>query len=70
MISKQALQPANETKAPVFVEIEKFLAQMKDFTESIAQRAHEFFEARGREFGHDLEDWFRAETELSWNSAT
>lgn len=64
MTSKQALQPTTETKTPVFVEIEKIFAQMRDVTESIAQRAYQFFEARGRELGHDLEDWFRAETEL------
>jgi len=34
------------------------------FTQSVARRAYEYFEARGREFGHDLEDWFRAESEL------
>jgi HSP20 family protein len=67
MASKQALQPtteSRETKAPVFVELEKLLTEMKEFTTSVAQRAYEFFEARGRELGHDLEDWFRAETEL------
>ena len=31
---------------------------------AIAHRAHELFEARGGEHGHDLEDWFRAECEL------
>jgi len=31
---------------------------------AIAHRAHELFEARGRQHGHDLEDWLRAETEL------
>jgi len=31
---------------------------------AIARRAHELFEARGREHGHDLEDWFRAQSEL------
>lgn len=31
---------------------------------AIARRAHELFEARGREHGHDLEDWLRAESEL------
>ncbi len=31
---------------------------------AIAHRAHELFEARGREHGHDQEDWFRAESEL------
>jgi len=31
---------------------------------AIARRAHELFETRGREHGHDWEDWFQAETEL------
>ena len=31
---------------------------------AIARRAHELFEARGREHGHDCEDWFRARSEL------
>jgi hypothetical protein len=30
----------------------------------IAQRAYERFEARGRQDGHDREDWFEAEREL------
>jgi HSP20 family protein len=37
---------------------------MKEFSQSVARRAYEYFEARGREFGHELEDWFRAESEL------
>lgn len=31
---------------------------------SIAYRAYELYEARGREGGHELEDWFRAEAEV------
>ena len=31
---------------------------------AISRRAHELFEARGQEHGHDREDWFRAESEL------
>jgi HSP20 family molecular chaperone IbpA len=31
---------------------------------AIARRAYELFEARGREHGHDWEDWCRAESEL------
>lgn len=31
---------------------------------AIARRAHELFEVRGREHGHDLDDWVRAEAEL------
>lgn len=64
MTSKEALQPATENKSPIFVEFEKLFEQMKDFTETVAKRAYEFFEARGYELGHELEDWFRAESEL------
>ena len=49
---------------PVFVEAEKLFEQMKEFSQSVARRAYEYFEARGREFGHDIEDWVRAESEL------
>ncbi|MGD0224307.1 MAG: DUF2934 domain-containing protein [Terriglobia bacterium] len=34
--------------------------------QTIAHRAYEFYDARGRQHGRDLEDWFRAETELQW----
>ena len=37
---------------------------MKEFSQSVARRAYEYFEARGREFGHDMGDRFRAESEL------
>ena len=32
--------------------------------DSIARRAFEIFSGNGHGFGHDLEDWFRAESEL------
>jgi len=32
--------------------------------ERTAQRAYERYEARGRQDGHDREDWFEAEREL------
>jgi HSP20 family protein len=51
-------------ESPFFVEAEKLFDQMKEFSQSIAQRAYELFESRGREIGHELEDWFRAETEV------
>lgn len=31
---------------------------------SIARRAFEIFEGNGRSFGHELDDWFKAESEL------
>jgi len=38
--------------------------KMQQVQLAIARRAHELFEARGREHGHDLEDWLRAKCEL------
>jgi hypothetical protein len=32
--------------------------------DAIARRAYELFEKRGREMGHDLDDWLRAEHEV------
>ncbi|HEX5084220.1 MAG TPA: Hsp20 family protein [Blastocatellia bacterium] len=66
MQSQQSIQTTkHKTPAgPIFVEAEKLFEHMKEFSQSVARRAYEYFEARGREFGHDLEDWFRAESEL------
>lgn len=33
--------------------------------EQIRRRAYELYEQRGREHGHDLEDWLRARAEIS-----
>ena len=40
------------------------LDRVQDVSNSIARRAFEMFEDRGRAFGHDLEDWLRAESEF------
>ena len=36
-----------------------------DLEERIRLRAHELYEARGGEDGHELEDWLRAEDEVT-----
>ena len=66
MKSQQGIQTTKQQApaSPIFVEAEKLFEQMKEFSQSVARRAYEYFEARGREFGHDLEDWFRAEAEM------
>ena len=53
-----------ETKTlPVFEEVDKRL-------EAVERRAFELFEKRGRELGHELEDWVKAEHELlGWPAA-
>jgi len=33
--------------------------------EEIRRRAYELYEARGREDGHDMEDWLEAEAEIT-----
>ena len=35
-----------------------------DTQEQVRRRAFELYEQRGREDGHDLEDWLQAEAEL------
>jgi hypothetical protein len=36
-----------------------------DLEERIRIRAYELYEARGREDGHDVEDWLEAEAEIT-----
>ena len=36
-----------------------------DVQERVSRRAYELYEARGREDGHDVEDWLRAESEVA-----
>ncbi len=66
MKTQQALEPKKvETGgSPMFVEAEKLIERMEEMTKSVAKRAYEFFEERGRRFGNELEDWFRAESEF------
>lgn len=68
MKTQQALEPKQvetaEKGSPLFVEAEKLIERMEDVTKSIAKRAYEFFEERGRRMGFELDDWFRAESEL------
>jgi HSP20 family protein len=66
MQSQKGIQTTKQQTpaGPIFVEAEKLFEQMKEFSQSVARRAYEYFEARGGEFGHELEDWFRAESEL------
>jgi hypothetical protein len=47
------------------VESEGGLPSAEQLEEKIRQRAHELYELRGREHGHDLDDWLEAESELT-----
>jgi hypothetical protein len=50
------------SKAPTSVQRENPVPNVED---EIRRRAYELYEQRGREDGHDLEDWFRAEEEVA-----
>lgn len=41
-----------------------FARRVCDLEESIARRAYEIFEKRGKTHGRDLQDWFEAQAEL------
>ena len=40
-------------------------SDQQELEHQIRERAHELYEARGREDGHELDDWFRAEEEIT-----
>lgn len=60
------MQPAKELQSvhPMIVEAVTLFNRMEEIQQEIARRAYELFEERGREHGHDFEDWATAESEL------
>lgn len=62
-VAIQKVETGEMKALPVFEEIEKRL-------KGVRQRAFELFQNRGREIGHDLDDWLRAEHEvMGWPAA-
>ena len=59
-----AIQTALEPVQVKIVEPQSFLERFNKLYERISRRAYEIFESNGRKFGHDLEDWFQAESEI------
>jgi len=51
-------------EVPFFVEAEKMFEKFAEISRETASRAFDFFRLRGGEFGHELEDWFRAESDV------
>ena len=47
-----------------FVEPQTLGERLNKLTEQISRRAYEIFEENGKVFGRDLEDWFKAESEI------
>ncbi len=50
---------------PTLVKAENQTEPTPEMLEQIRARAHELFEQRGREQGHDLDDWLQAEAEVT-----
>jgi HSP20 family molecular chaperone IbpA len=66
MKAETKLAPQTEI-VPETIKIEEpagLLERMREAYKSISERAYEFFEKRGKKYGQELEDWFRAEFEL------
>ena len=64
MSAQTAVQPA---KAPIQVKkstTDDVFDQIEETYNAIARRAFEIFDNNGRWLGHELEDWFRAESEI------
>jgi HSP20 family protein len=61
--TSMAVQRAEE-KPVIIAPVERLVDRMNKTFQTINQRAYEIFEGSGHRFGHDLDDWFRAEMDL------
>jgi hypothetical protein len=52
--------PKDPTKKPPATAV----SESPELEVKIRERAYELYETRGREDGHDIEDWLRAEEEI------
>ncbi len=59
-----AIQPTKERMPLKLVSFDDLFERMNKTYDSIARRAFEIFESNGKLFGRELDDWFKAESEL------
>ena len=59
-----AIRKALEPSQVRIVEPQSLLERLNKLSERISGRAYDIFEGNGKMFGHDLEDWFKAESEI------
>jgi HSP20 family protein len=57
-------QSSNQPEILKLMDGGPFFQRIREISDTLARRAYELFEGRGRQDGHDLEDWLRAESEL------
>ena len=60
MATSVAVQRIEERPVTI-TPIENLMDRINKMSKAITQRAYEIFERNGRNFGHDLDDWFKAE---------
>jgi HSP20 family protein len=60
----RAMKPGKESEHIKLTTMNDFFDRVRATYDSIARRAYEIFESNGKRFGHDLDDWFQAESEL------
>jgi HSP20 family protein len=65
MATTTVLQRTEEKPATIQpVKFENLAERVNNLFQTVAKRAYQIFEGNGRTFGHDIEDWFKAEMEL------
>jgi HSP20 family protein len=68
--NEQALEKISKTEdkaddfSPIFIEAEKMLERLAETTRETTRKAFEYFQRRGGEYGRELDDWFKAESEV------
>ena len=62
--SQSTKQSATVSDSPKIVDAKTLVDEIEQIYRSVAECAYERFEVRGRDPGHDLEDWLTAEAEL------
>lgn len=67
--SREAAEVKAQNATPTPVTSENQAEPTPEMLEQIRARAHELFEQRGREQGHDLDDWLQAEAEVTQQRA-
>jgi HSP20 family protein len=66
-MSTALMSKSESAKQPAILKLttgNPFFQHMNEVYDRLAHRAYELFDGRGRQDGHDQEDWFRAESEL------
>jgi len=63
-VKSLAVRRAEEPSTIKPVEFESLLDRMDQVFNNITKRAFEIFEGNGRIFGHELDDWLKAESEF------